>query len=187
MKFLIVGLGNIGAEYKNTRHNIGFDVLDYLAENNSGVFVTDRLADVCTIKNKGKQFVLVKPSTYMNLSGKAVNYWMQKEKIELKNVFIITDDIALPLGKIRIRAKGSDGGHNGLKNIIEVLGTSDYIRLRFGVGNDFGKGQQVDYVLGKWAAEEQELLKTTIKKSADAVLSFGHIGLERTMNFFNTK
>jgi PTH1 family peptidyl-tRNA hydrolase len=187
MKFLIVGLGNIGAEYKNTRHNIGFDVLDHLAENNAGVFVTDRLADVCTIKNKGKQFVLVKPSTYMNLSGKAVNYWMQKEKIELKNVFIITDDIALPLGKIRIRAKGSDGGHNGLKNIIEVLGTSDYIRLRFGVGNDFGKGQQVDYVLGKWAAEEQELLKATIKKSAEAVLSFGHIGLERTMNFFNTK
>jgi PTH1 family peptidyl-tRNA hydrolase len=187
MKFLIVGLGNIGAEYKNTRHNIGFDVLDYLAEKSAGIFVTDRLADVCTIKNKGKQFILVKPSTYMNLSGKAVNYWMQKEKVELKNVFIITDDIALPLGKIRIRAKGSDGGHNGLKNINEVLGTQEYIRLRFGVGNDFGKGQQVDYVLGKWAEEEKVLLTTTIQKSADAVLSFGHIGLERTMNVFNTK
>jgi PTH1 family peptidyl-tRNA hydrolase len=187
MKFLIVGLGNIGAEYKNTRHNIGFDVLDYLAAQSASTFITDRLADVCTIKNKGKQFVLVKPSTYMNLSGKAVNYWMQKEKVDLKNVFIITDDIALPLGKIRIRAKGSDGGHNGLKNINEVLGTQEYIRLRFGVGNDFGKGQQVDYVLGKWAEEEKPVLTATIQKSAEAVLSFGHIGLERTMNVFNTK
>ena len=187
MKYLIAGLGNIGAEYKNTRHNIGFDVVDYLAENNSGTFVNDRLADVCTIRNKGKQFILVKPTTYMNLSGKAVNYWMQKEKIDLKNVFVITDDLALPLGKIRIRAKGSDGGHNGLKNIIETLGTQEYIRLRFGVGNDFGKGQQVDFVLGKWGDSEIELLKTTIKKSAEAVLSFGHIGLERTMNIYNTK
>lgn len=187
MKFLIVGLGNTGSEYKHTRHNIGFDVVDYLAENNSGNFINDRLADVCTIRNKGKQFVLLKPTTYMNLSGKAVNYWMQKEKVDLKNVFIITDDLALPLGKIRIRGKGSDGGHNGLKNIIEILGTQDFIRLRFGVGNDFAKGHQVDFVLGKWADTELDLLKTTIEKSAEAVLSFGHIGLERTMNIFNTK
>ena len=187
MKFLIVGLGNTGAEYQHTRHNIGFDVVDYLAAQNAGSFTNDRLADVCTIRNKGKQFVLVKPTTYMNLSGKAVNYWMQKEKIDLKHIFIITDDIALPLGKIRIRAKGSDGGHNGLKNIIEILGTQEYTRLRFGVGNNFGKGQQVDYVLGKWAEEEKEPLELAIKKSAEAVLSFGHIGLERTMNVYNTK
>lgn len=187
MKFLIIGLGNIGAEYKNTRHNIGFDVLDYLAENNVVAFTNDRYADVCSIRYKGKQFVLIKPTTFMNLSGTALKYWMQKEKIGLRNVFIITDDIALPLGIIRIRAKGSDGGHNGIKNIIEVLGTQAFIRLRFGAGNNFGKGQQVDYVLGKWDEEEKVLLKATIKKSAEAVLSFGHIGIERTMNVFNTK
>lgn len=187
MKFLIVGLGNIGAEYKNTRHNIGFDVLDYLAAHNAGTFATVKLADICKIRNKGKQFILVKPSTYMNLSGKAVNYWMQKEKVELNNVFIVTDDIALPLGAIRIRAKGSDGGHNGLKNIHETLASQEYIRLRFGVGNDFGKGEQVDFVLGKWDEAQKELLNATIKKAAEAVLSFGHIGLERTMNVFNTK
>lgn len=187
MKFLIVGLGNIGAEYKHTRHNIGFDIVDYLAENKSEVFIKERLADVCTIKSKGKQFILVKPSTYMNLSGKAVNYWLQKEKIDKKNLFVITDDIALQLGTIRIRAKGSDGGHNGLKNIIEILGTEEFIRLRFGVGNGFEKGEQVDFVLGKWNDEQKVLLLATIKKAVDAVLSFGHIGVERTMNIFNTK
>lgn len=187
MKFLIVGLGNIGSEYKNTRHNIGFDVLDFMAAEAGATFTTDRLADVVTIRNKGKQFVLVKPSTYMNLSGKAVNYWKQHEKVENNQCLVITDDLSLPLGKIRIRAKGSDGGHNGLKNIAEVLGTQDYPRLRFGIGNDFNKGQQVDFVLGKWRTDEETVLKEMIKKSSDAVFSFGHIGLERTMNIFNTK
>lgn len=187
MKFLVIGLGNIGDEYQFTRHNIGFDVLNELARRSESVFTNDRYADVATIRNKGKQLVLVKPTTYMNLSGKAVNYWLQKEKIPLTQMMIITDDIALPLGKIRIRTKGSDGGHNGLKHIIETLQTQDFIRLRFGVGNDFGKGAQVDYVLGKWKEEEKELLNATIQKSADAVLSFTLVGIERTMNIFNTK
>jgi len=187
VKFLIVGLGNIGDEYKNTRHNIGFTVVEKIAANHEVSFSSDRLADVCSIKNKGKQFILVKPTTYMNLSGKAVNYWLQKEKIDRKNLMIITDDLALPLGKIRIRSKGSDGGHNGLKNIIEVLQSPEYVRMRMGIGNDFGKGEQVDFVLGKWKEEEKELLENTVKKACEAILSFGHIGLERTMNIFNTK
>lgn len=186
MKFLIVGLGNIGAEYSHTRHNIGFDVVDLLAARHGGMFATDKLAAVCTVRIKGKPFVLVKPSTYMNLSGKAVNYWMQKEKIEKENLLVITDDLALPLGKLRLRAKGSDGGHNGLKNIQEILGTTDYPRLRFGIGNAFAKGQQVDFVLGKWESEETELLKTTMEKAADAVTSFGLAGMARTMNQYNT-
>lgn len=187
MKFLIVGLGNIGEEYQHTRHNIGFDVVNELALRSEVGFTTDRYADVCTIRNKGKQFLLIKPSTYMNLSGKAVNYWLQKEKIPIHQMMIITDDIALPLGTIRIRTKGSDGGHNGLKHIIETLQTQQFNRLRFGVGNDFGKGAQVDFVLGKWKQEENELLGLTIKKSADAALSFAHIGIDRTMNIYNTK
>lgn len=187
MKFLVVGLGNIGAEYQHTRHNIGFDVLDELARRGESAFANNRYADVTAIRHKGKQLLLVKPTTYMNLSGKAVSYWLQKEKIALTNLMVITDDIALPLGKIRIRTKGSDGGHNGLKHIIETLKTQDFIRLRFGVGNDFSKGSQVDYVLGKWKEEEKELLASTIQKSADAVLSFALVGIERTMNIFNTK
>lgn len=186
MKFLIVGLGNIGAEYEHTRHNIGFDVLDLLASRHEGKFTPDKLASVTIVKAKGRQFVLVKPSTYMNLSGKAVNYWMQKEKIEKQNLLVITDDLALPLGKLRMRAKGSDGGHNGLKNIQEVIGTPDYPRLRFGIGNEFAKGQQVDFVLGRWDAEDKELLKTTMEKAADAIVSFGLAGIERTMNQYNT-
>jgi PTH1 family peptidyl-tRNA hydrolase len=185
MKFLIAGLGNIGSEYEHTRHNIGFDVLDLLAKKNEQSFAPDKLASVATIRHKGKTFVLIKPSTYMNLSGKAVNYWMQKEKIGAENLLVITDDLALPLGKLRMRGKGSDGGHNGLKNIQEVLGTQEYPRLRFGIGSEFGKGQQVNFVLGKWLAEEKEILEQTIERAANAVLSFGLVGLARTMNQFN--
>jgi len=185
MKYVIAGLGNIGAEYERTRHNIGFDVVDHLAAKHEQKFTPDKLASVATIRHKGKTFILIKPSTYMNLSGKAVNYWLQKEKLAPESLLVITDDLALPLGKLRLRAKGSDGGHNGLKNIQEVLGTQEYARLRFGIGNDFSKGQQVDFVLGKWVGAEEELLRATIVKAADAVLSFGTIGIARTMNIFN--
>ncbi len=187
MKFLIVGLGNIGAEYKNTRHNIGFDVLDTIANDKSASFANDRYADVVTISHRGKQLILIKPTTYMNLSGKAINYWMQKEKIALENILVITDDLSLPLGKIRIRMKGGAGGHNGLKNTEEILKTENYARLRFGIGSDFSKGNQVDFVLGKWKDEEKELLNSTIQKATEAVLSIPSIGIERTMNIYNTK
>jgi PTH1 family peptidyl-tRNA hydrolase len=186
-KFLIVGLGNIGSEYKNTRHNIGFDVLDFLAKEEGVSFSEGRLADVAQVKLKGKPIVLIKPTTYMNLSGKAVNYWLQQEKINIENLLVIVDELALPLGKIRINPKGSDGGHNGLKNIQETLNTTQYSRLRFGIGNEFSKGKQVDFVLGKWTDDEQQLLKDRIKLAADAIKSFAFIGLERTMNSFNTK
>lgn len=186
MKFLIAGLGNIGNEYEHTRHNIGFDVLDFIASKNECNFKADKLAFVSELKHKGKTFILIKPTTYMNLSGKAVNYWMQKEKINQENILVITDDLALPLGKIRIRKKGSDGGHNGLKNIQEVLGNSEYARLRFGIGNNFNKGQQVDYVLGKWEEDEKELLKQSIQKAAEATLAIGSIGIDRVMNIYNS-
>lgn len=187
MKYLVVGLGNIGDEYKNTRHNIGFKVLDALANASSAVFKTDRLGDVATIKHKGRTFILLKPSTYMNLSGKAVNYWMQQEKISLLNIIIITDDLALPFGKLRMRGKGSDGGHNGLKNINQVLGRNDYARIRFGVGSDFQKGKQVDYVLGEWSDEEKEQLSERIDLAKDMIFAFGTIGLNRAMSEFNNK
>ena len=187
MKYLIVGLGNIGAEYAATRHNIGFKVLDALAEASNTVFSSQRYGSVAELKHKGRTFILLKPSTYMNLSGKAVSYWMQAEKIPLENVFVIVDDIALPFGTIRIRAKGSDGGHNGLKSIAELLGNSDYARLRFGIGGDFPKGFQVDYVLGEWTPDERAALPGRIGTAAEAVLSFGTAGLERTMNGFNRK
>lgn len=187
MKYLIVGLGNIGAEYAETRHNIGFKILDELA-NSSGIFFkTDRYASVAEYKFKGRTFVLIKPSTYMNLSGKAVNYWMQKEKISVENVLVMTDDIALPFGKLRLKPKGSDGGHNGLKNIQQILGRQDYPRLRFGVGNEFSKGKQVDYVLGSWGPEENEKLEERLKTCVEVIRSFGTIGLARTMNTFNNK
>ncbi len=186
-KFLIVGLGNIGDEYANTRHNIGFDVLDFLAKENDLKFKSDRLADVVEFKFKGKQLVLIKPTTYMNLSGKAVNYWMQAEKIPLENVLVIVDELALPFGKIRLGPKGSDGGHNGLKNIQEILNTNQYPRLRFGISNEFSKGSQVNYVLGKWSDEEKKTLNDRIKIAADAVKAFAFIGLARCMNEFNTK
>jgi len=186
-KFLIVGLGNIGSEYKNTRHNIGFDVLDFLAKEEGVSFSEGRLADVAHLKIKGKPIVLIKPTTYMNLSGKAVNYWLQQEKINLENLLVIVDELALPLGKLRINPKGSDGGHNGLRNIQETLNTTNYNRLRFGIGNQFSKGKQVDFVLGKWTDEEQKQLQERIKIASDAIKSFAYIGLERTMNSFNTK
>jgi peptidyl-tRNA hydrolase, PTH1 family len=187
MKYLIAGLGNIGSEYAETRHNIGFKVLDALAGASNAVFSTDRYASVCEVKHKGKTFVLIKPSTYMNLSGNAVRYWLQQEKIQQDHLMVITDDLALPFGKLRIRARGSDGGHNGLKHIQQILGNDQYIRMRFGVGSEFSKGQQVDYVLGDWNAEEKIHIEAYLKKCTEAVYSFGHIGIERTMNFFNTK
>ena len=186
-KFLIVGLGNIGDEYAHTRHNIGFDVLDYIAKEHDLKFKSDRLADVTELKYKGKQLVLIKPTTYMNLSGKAVNYWLQTEKIPIENCLVIVDELALPFGKIRLGPKGSDGGHNGLKNIQETLNTSTYPRLRFGISSEFGKGQQVNYVLGKWGDEEKKTLNDRIKIAADAVKAFAFIGLARCMNEFNTK
>lgn len=186
-KFLIVGLGNIGDEYAHTRHNIGFDVLDYLAKEHDLKFRSDRLADVAELKYKGKQLILIKPTTYMNLSGKTVNYWMQAEKITLENTMVIVDELALPFGKIRIGPKGSDGGHNGLKNIQETLGTNQYPRLRFGISNEFNKGAQVNYVLGKWNEEDQKNLPNRIKVAADAIKAFAFIGLARCMNEFNNK
>ncbi len=187
MKYLIAGLGNIGSEYVETRHNIGFKVVERIAHMCNATFTAGRYADVCVAKHKGKTFILIKPTTYMNLSGSAVRYWMQQEKIERQNVLVVTDDLALPYGKIRIRAQGSDGGHNGLKHITEVLQTKEFARLRFGISAEFGKGQQVDYVLGKWNEEELKTLNEKIENSANAVLSFGLTGLERTMNVFNTK
>ncbi len=187
MKYLIVGLGNIGAEYAETRHNIGFKVLDALAKASNAVFCSERYGSITEVKHKGKTLFLLKPSTYMNLSGKAVNYWMKMEKIPIENILIVVDDIALPFGTIRMRAKGSDGGHNGLKNITEILGNSDYARLRFGIGSDFPKGSQIDYVLGEWTSEEEEKLHERINYAIEAIKSFAAIGCERTMNFFNKK
>lgn len=186
-KFLIIGLGNIGDEYANTRHNIGFDILNHLAAEHDLTFKSDRLADVTELKYKGKQLVLIKPTTYMNLSGKAMNYWMQAEKIPLENCLVLVDELALPFGKIRLGPKGSDGGHNGLKNIQEILNTTNYARLRFGISNEFGKGNQVNYVLGKWSDEEKKTLNDRVKIAADAVKAFAFIGLARCMNEFNTK
>lgn len=187
MKYLVFGLGNIGAEYAQTRHNIGFMILDRFAEKVGISFESVRYADVASLRFKGRQIILIKPSTYMNLSGKAVNYWMQKENIAIENIFVITDDIALPLGTIRIRAKGSDGGHNGLSHIIETIGTNVYARLRFGVGNDFSKGHQVDFVLGQWSKEETSIIITKIDFCADAIKSFCTVGLNMTMNSYNSK
>jgi peptidyl-tRNA hydrolase, PTH1 family len=187
MKYLIVGLGNPGPDYIETRHNIGFKTLDALASASNVVFTPARYGDKAELKHKGRTYILIKPSTFMNLSGKAVNYWMQEEKIPADRLMIITDDLALPFGKIRIRAKGSDGGHNGLKSVQEVLGHNQYPRLRFGVGSDFNSGQQVQYVLSPWTQEESDALAPRLSVVADAILSFGSIGLERTMNFFNNK
>ncbi len=187
MKYLIVGLGNIGQEYKNTRHNIGFYLLDAFAKASNINFETERYGDIANKKIKGRQVFFLKPSTYMNLSGKAVRYWMTKEKIFIQNVLIITDDINIPLGKVRIRAKGGDGGHNGLKNITEILGHSKFNRLRFGIGKEFKEGEQVDYVLGKWTDIELEEIKKLEKHIIEAIGAFVTIGIERTMNFFNIK
>lgn len=184
-KYLIVGLGNPGIKYKDTRHNIGFKVLDELAKDKGASFEIEKLGDIARFRFKGRAFVLLKPNTFMNLSGKAVNYWLQKEKIELHNSLCITDDLNLDFGAIRIKAKGSSGGHNGLKSIIEVLGRQDFPRLRFGVAANFSKGKQVDYVLGEWNKEENRFLPELIDKSARAAVSFGAAGIGNTMNQFN--
>jgi PTH1 family peptidyl-tRNA hydrolase len=186
-KFLIVGLGNIGEEYAETRHNIGFKIVDELAASAAVKFSTERYADVAELKHKGKQLLLIKPSTYMNLSGKAVNYWMQAGKIQPGHLMVLVDELALPFGRIRIGPKGSDGGHNGLKSIQESLGTSIYPRLRFGISNAFSKGSQVNYVLGTWSEEELKTLDERVRVAADAVRAFSFVGLERCMNEFNNK
>ena len=187
MKYLIVGLGNPGEKYDETRHNIGFKVLDSFVAEREGKFSTDRLGDVEKVKFKGRTLVLLKPSTFMNLSGKAVNYWMQQEKIPLENVLIITDDLALPFGKLRMKGKGSDGGHNGLKDIIAVTNTSKFARLRFGVGNEFTKGGQVNYVLGKWSDDEVKLMDERIDVAKEFIKGFVSIGIDRTMGMWNNK
>ncbi|MBC5835840.1 aminoacyl-tRNA hydrolase [Flavobacterium sp. F372] len=186
-KFLIVGLGNIGAEYVNTRHNIGFKVLDYFANQESISFQTQKLGEVAEFKIKGRTVLLLKPNTYMNLSGKAVKYWLEKENIEKDNMLVITDDLNLSFGSIRIKTKGSDGGHNGLKNIQLLLNSTEYPRFRFGISDAFKKGKQVDYVLGEWSLEEKESLKERLSVSSEIIISFALAGLNNTMNLFNGK
>ena len=185
MKYLIAGLGNIGAEYDDTRHNIGFEILDRLARKAEVSFKNDTLGSVAEIKHKGRTFILLKPSTYMNLSGKAVRYWLQKEKIEPENLLVVLDDLQLPFGKQRLRPKGSDGGHNGLKSIDQLLGSDEYARLRIGIGDDFKTGKQVNYVLGKWTNKEHLELPDITLYAMDTILSFGAIGLALTMNTYN--
>jgi PTH1 family peptidyl-tRNA hydrolase len=186
-KFLIVGLGNIGDKYTNTRHNIGFKIIDEVADEYNVTFETEKLGDVATFRFKGRTFILLKPSTFMNLSGKAVKYWMDKENIAIDNLLVVTDDLNIDFGTIRIKAKGSDGGHNGLKDVQEKLGTNTYPRFRFGVGSDYSKGRQVDYVLGEWNKEETSLLIERLPMSAKIITSFGTAGLANTMNTFNGK
>jgi PTH1 family peptidyl-tRNA hydrolase len=184
-KFLIVGLGNIGSEYTGTRHNIGFDVADELVKKHGGVFGLDRLAEVAEVRWKGKILVCIKPTTFMNLSGKAVKYWMDKEKVTLENVLVVLDELALPLSKFRLRPGGSAAGHNGLRSIEEVLGTNSYPRLRFGIGNNFPKGKQVDHVLGRWKEDELPLVRLKVEKSVELIESFAASGIERTMSQYN--
>ncbi|HLT33641.1 MAG TPA: aminoacyl-tRNA hydrolase [Aquaticitalea sp.] len=184
-KFLIVGLGNIGDDYANTRHNIGFKILDFFAKQESLSFETQKLGDMAVYKFKGRQFILLKPSTYMNLSGKAVVYWMNKENVTLDNLLVITDDLNLPFGTIRLKTKGSDGGHNGLKDIQDKLQTINYNRFRFGISDTFSKGRQIDYVLGEWTEEENQKLTERLEKSVELIKSFGTAGVNITMNAFN--
>ncbi|TAL61816.1 MAG: aminoacyl-tRNA hydrolase [Bacteroidetes bacterium] len=186
-KVLIVGLGNQGAEYDNTRHNVGFKILDALAASLKVPFESSRLAFSAEWKVKNKTFFLIKPTTFMNLSGKTVNYYLQQKKIPLSNLLIVTDDIALPVGSIRLRSKGSDGGHNGLKNITEALTTENYSRLRFGIGNEYPKGGQVNFVLGKWTNEELNIILPRIELAIEAIKDFGLMGIEKTMNAYNSK
>jgi PTH1 family peptidyl-tRNA hydrolase len=185
MKYLIVGLGNIGDEYIDTRHNIGFSILDSFAEESGSSFSDRRFGSICEIKYKGRTFVLLKPSTYMNLSGLAVNYWLKKEKIPVENLLVIVDDLALPLGSIRMKPKGSHGGHNGLAHINVILSTSDYTRIRVGIGNGFRKGSQIKYVLGKWSPEEKKIIDERIRIVTGMIRSFGVVGTELTMTAFN--
>jgi len=187
MKFLIAGLGNVGNEYTHTRHNIGFDVVNAFVIKHGGMFVSDRLAYKAEVKWKGKIFICICPTTFMNLSGKAVKYWMDKEKIPLENILVIVDEVALPLDRLRLRPGGSDGGHNGLRSIQELLGTQDYPRLRFGIGNNFPKGMQSEFVLGKWQKEEEPLVKLKIEKSVEVIENLASRGIHAAMNEVNNK
>ena len=187
MKFLIVGLGNPGAKYSKTRHNVGFKSLDFISRYFNVDFENCKFGELCSFKYKGKLVFLLKPNTYMNLSGNAVNYWIKKEKIPLSNLLVVTDDINLSIGVLRMKKKGSDGGHNGLKNIQDLLLSSSYPRLRIGVGNEFSKGKQVDYVLGDWSVEEEEVIKQKLVTIKEMILSFCFAGIENTMNIFNNK
>ena len=186
-KFLIIGLGNIGAEYANTRHNIGFKILDYFAKKEAITFETVKLGALAELKFKGKTLLLLKPNTFMNLSGKSVKYWMDKEKIPFENILVIADDLNLSFGTIRIRTKGSDGGHNGLKNISLVLNTTNYPRFRFGISDEFKKGQQINYVLGNWDESEKTKLPERLEVASEIINSFGTSGIENTMTTFNGK
>ena len=187
MKFLIVGLGNAGNEYAHTRHNIGFDVVNAFVQKHKGSFRSDRLVFVAEIKFKGKTFICICPTTFMNLSGKAVKYWMEKEKISIENILVIVDDIAIPPEKLRLRPGGSGAGHNGLKSLQEVLGTPDYPKLRFGIGNDYPRGHQSDFVLGKWKKEEEPLVKLKIEKAVEAIETFALQGITAAMNQVNNQ
>ena len=187
MKYLIAGLGNIGEEYKNTRHNIGFQILDALTEASNISFKDRRYGWIAEFKYKARTYILLKPSTFMNLSGRAVNYWLQKEKIPVSKLLVLVDDVALPFGTVRLRAKGGPGGHNGLNNISDVLGRNDYARLRFGIGSDFHPGFQVDFVLSEWSPEEQKQLSEKMDTCIEMIKSFGVLGVERTMNLYNKK
>ncbi len=187
MKYLIVGLGNIGSEYDNTRHNIGFKILDTFAEVSNVFFTDNRYGSTVEMRVKNKNLILLKPSTFMNLSGNAVRYWMQKEKIPLENILIVVDDLALPFGTLRLKSKGSDAGHNGLKNIQEVLGTTKYNRLRFGIGKNFVRGEQVNFVLSKWNDEEEKALNERCEIAVEMIKSFCLAGVQITMNQFNNK
>lgn len=187
MKYLIVGLGNIGNEYAHTRHNIGFDVVNAFVQKHGGTFSTGRLAYIAEVKWKGRKMVCICPTTYMNLSGNAVKYWMDKENIPIENTLVILDDVALPLNKLRLRPGGNDGGHNGLTSINEMLGTKDYPRLRFGIGNDYPKGMQADFVLSKWRKEEEPLVKKKIELSVEVIETFAFAGITTAMNQVNNK
>ena len=184
-KFLIVGLGNIGDEYAHTRHNIGFDILDFFVNKYKMSFSVDRLASVATVSIKGRKIICIKPTTYMNLSGRAVKYWIDKEKIEISNLLVLVDELAVPINKIKMKPAGSDGGHNGLKSIQESLATIQYPRLRFGIGNDFPKGMQVEYVLGRWHKEQEEIVSKKIERSAQAIEDFVFLGIDKTMESVN--
>jgi PTH1 family peptidyl-tRNA hydrolase len=185
MKFLIAGLGNAGAEYAHTRHNIGFDVAGAFVQKHGGQFRTDRLAYVAEVRWKGRIFICICPTTFMNLSGKAVKYWLEREKVDVQNLLVIVDDLALPLSKLRLRPGGSDAGHNGLKSIQETLGTTEYPKLRFGIGNAYPKGRQVDFVLGKWQPDEEPLVKAKMEKAVEAIEKFATTGINNTMTEIN--
>lgn len=188
MKYLIVGLGNIGEEYRNTRHNVGFRMIDAFAQSvQAPDFESDRYASISQVSYRGRQLLLIKPSTYMNLSGKAVRYWMQKEKIPVENILILVDDISLPFGTLRLKGKGSAGGHNGLKNIQESIGCEAYARLRFGVGNNFSKGQQIDFVLGEWTSDEKNAMLQIIERAVSSIQMFLSVGIEKAMTTTNQK